>query len=130
MFQLTFVTPEKRIVLGKDLEQIWVPGFRGELNILPGHAPLTSTLVPGLLKYRLKDGEEKEMAIGWGYLQVSAEGVSVMAESAFIKDEIDRDVAQKELKEIEKRIQVESLSDEDWTVLQRRMQQLTAEISL
>ena len=50
MFSLTLVTPEKKLLTDVEIEEIIVPAFRGELNILPGHAPLMSTLGIGLLR--------------------------------------------------------------------------------
>jgi F-type H+-transporting ATPase subunit epsilon len=90
MFRLTLVTPEKKLVAGEEIEEVFVPGYRGELNILPGHAPLMTTLSTGVLRYRLK-GETTlhRVAISWGYAQVSPEGVNVLAETAERPEEID-----------------------------------------
>ena len=119
MFELNFVTPEKKIVVGRELEQVWVPGFRGELNILPGHSPLTSTLVPGVLRYKLKGEDEKQCAISWGYLQVTPHGVSVMAESSLTKDEVHTSAAVDEVKLVEKRLLEDTLTDAEWKKLER-----------
>ena len=54
MFKLTIVTPEKRILVGQEVEEVTVPAFKGELNILPGHAPLMTTLETGVMKWKLK----------------------------------------------------------------------------
>ena len=90
MFTLTLVTPEKKIVAGSEIEEVFVPGFKGELNILPGHAPLMTTLETGVLRYRLK-GETQfhTVAVSWGYCQVNPYGVNVLAETAERPDEID-----------------------------------------
>lgn len=90
MFNLTLVTPEKRLVSGQEIEEIFVPAFRGELNILAGHAPLMTTLRPGVLKYRLKgESQFHFVAISWGYCQVNPNGVNVLAETAERPDELD-----------------------------------------
>lgn len=83
MFTLTLVTPERRVVAGAEIEEVFVPGDRGELNILPGHAPLMTTLRPGIVKYRLK-GESTlhRVAVSSGYAQVNGAGVNVLAETA------------------------------------------------
>jgi F-type H+-transporting ATPase subunit epsilon len=90
MFTLTLVTPEKKILSGSEVEEVFVPAFRGELNILPGHAPLMSTLQTGVLRYRLK-GEStlKSVAISWGYCQVNPTGVNVLAETAERPEDLD-----------------------------------------
>lgn len=90
MFTLTLVTPERRILAGAEIEEVFVPGARGELNILPGHAPLMTILQTGVLKYRLK-GESTlhSVAVSWGYAQVNPHGVNVLAETAERGEDID-----------------------------------------
>lgn len=91
MFTLTLVTPQKKIVEGADLKEVFVPGFNGELEILPGHAPLVTTLAAGVLKYKLADASDyKTFAISWGYCEVTPTGlVSILAETAEAPEEID-----------------------------------------
>jgi F-type H+-transporting ATPase subunit epsilon len=90
MFTLTLVTPEKKLVAGEEIEEVFVPAYRGELNILPGHAPLMTTLSTGVLRYRLKGQSALQpVAISWGYCEVSPEGVNVLAETAERPGEID-----------------------------------------
>lgn len=83
MFTLTLVTPERKILAGAEIEEVFVPGARGELNILPGHAPMMTLLNTGILKYRLK-GESSlhSVAVSWGYAQVNPKGVNILAETA------------------------------------------------
>ncbi len=130
MFKLTFVTPEKRIVVDKDLVSVSVPAFRGMLNILPGHAPLTTALVPGHLTYLLTSGEEKTYSINWGYCQVNAAGVSVMAESAVLPSEVNRVAASAELKSIENKLATQSLDDAEYGKALLVRDQLQSELSL
>lgn len=100
MFTLTLVTPQKKILEGAEIKDVFVPAYRGELQILPGHAPLVTTLGAGVLKYSLKNSEKVEsVAISWGYCQVSATGVTVMAEVAELSQEIDVPAAEKARKE-------------------------------
>lgn len=105
MFTLTLVTPEKKLVAGEEIEEVFVPAFRGELNILPGHAPLLTTLQTGVLKYRLK-GESKlnYVAISWGYCQVNPYGVNVLAETAERPEELDVARINQALKDAEQKI--------------------------
>lgn len=90
MFLLTLVTPDKSLVKGVEVEEVFVPGFLGELNLLPGHAPLVTTLSTGILKYRLKgEARLQQVAVSWGYCQVNPTGVNVLAETAERPDDID-----------------------------------------
>ncbi len=102
MFSLSIVTPTKKLVAQAEMEEVFVPAFRGELNILPGHSPLVSTLTEGVLKYRLK-GETSlnKVAISWGYVEVTPQGVNILAETAEHKSEIDLARAKESLKRSE-----------------------------
>lgn len=90
MFSLTLVTPAKKILEKAPLKEAKVPAYRGELEILPGHAPLITTLEAGVLSYKLADNTEQRVAISWGYCEVTASGeVNVLAETAETKEEIN-----------------------------------------
>lgn len=91
---LTLVTPDKKLLTDIEVEEVFVPGYRGELNILPGHAPLMTTLSTGLLRYRLKGQSDlKTVVVSWGYAEVNPNGVLVLAETAERAEEIDQDRA-------------------------------------
>ncbi len=92
--KLTLVTPEKKLLTDTEVEEVFVPGFKGELNILPGHAPLMTTLSTGVLRYRLKASAElKSIVVSWGYCEVNPEGVLVLAETAERAEDIDQERA-------------------------------------
>ena len=130
MFKLNFATPDKKVVTDEDLEFIIIPAYAGSLDILPGHAPLMTTLEAGILEYKLKSGEHAKLAISWGYCQVSPEGVNVLAESAMAANEIDTKVVTEHLREEENRLATESLDDPQWETTQHEIARLKAELEL
>ncbi len=130
MFILNFVTPDKKVVAGQELLEITVPGFAGELNILPGHAPLMTTLDAGILRYKLKSGETKKFAISWGYCQVSVEGVNVLTETAVAADEIEVKVVAQHLQTQETKLATESMDQVEWDNTQHEIARLRAELAL
>jgi len=130
MFKLFFATPEKKVVAESELEEISLPAFSGELQILPGHAPLMTTLDAGILRYKLKNGESQNLAISWGYCQISSDGVTVLAETAVNAQEIDSKVVQKHLLENENLMLNQSLDDKQWEKAQHEIARLRAEIEL
>lgn len=66
----------------------------GELGILPGHTPLLGELVEGgIVKVTTTDGETVTAAVFGGFLSVTGEKVSVLAESAELAEEIDPQAA-------------------------------------
>ena len=131
MFKLNIVTPQKKLVTDMETEEVFVPANRGQLDILPGHSPLVSTLHEGVLSYRLKgDSQYHDVAISWGYVQVTPEGVSILAETAQSKDEINLDEAQKELVEAEKSLSRDDITPEDIEEIQSTMRQAEAKITV
>jgi F-type H+-transporting ATPase subunit epsilon len=70
----------------------------GELGILPGHTPLLGQLADGgVVLIRQEGGEELVVAAHGGFLSVTEEGVSVLAEVAEVSTEIDVDRARRAL---------------------------------
>lgn len=130
MFKLNFVTPDKKVVTDQELLEITVPAFAGELNILPGHAPLMTTLDAGILRYKLKNGESKKFAISWGYCQVSVEGVNVLTETALASDEIETKAVAQHLQVQEAKLATESMDQIDWDNTQHEVARLRAELAL
>jgi F-type H+-transporting ATPase subunit epsilon len=130
MFKLYFAAPDKKIVSDMDLEEITLPGNAGELNILPGHAPLMTTLSAGILSYKLKNGESARMAISWGYCQISSDGVTVLAETAVHGHDLDEKVLLKELKHFEDTMATQSLDDDQWEKTNLEIARLRAEMNL
>jgi F-type H+-transporting ATPase subunit epsilon len=131
MFKLFLVTPESKIVADQDLEALTIPAHKGQLNILPGHASLTTTLEPGILTYKLKGSEEQvRFAISWGYCQVTPESVQVLIENATSKKEVDLDLAKRSLAEEDSKLLNVELDNKSWDKTQKQIARLRAEIEL
>lgn len=131
MLKLNFVTPEKSLVVNRELEEILLPGFRGELDILNGHAPMLTTMEPGILKFKLKgDSFYSKYAISWGYCQVSTDSVNVLAETAIESSKVDLKVVKEHLKTYENRLMTETLDDQNYQDVTHEIDRLKAEIEL
>ena len=78
--RLEVVTAERE-VYADDVDMVIAPGGEGELGILPRHAPLLTTLQPGVMRLK-KDGGETIMAVSGGFLQVFRDRVLVLADTA------------------------------------------------
>jgi len=99
---LEVVTPERK-VLSEKTSSIIVPAIEGYLGILPNHAPMISGLEPGVVKYKVA-GEYKKMAISGGFLEVSDNKASILANTAEMAEEIDVKRAQAAKERAEKRL--------------------------
>ena len=103
---LIVVTPERKVV-ETETDQVEVPGELGYLGILPGHAPLISLLKTGVLKYRDSRGD-KSLAISAGFLEVSNDTVSVLADLAEEPADIDPAKAEKDRVQAEEELKTAS----------------------
>ncbi len=102
MLKLTLVTPLKKLAVDLAVDEVFVPGFRGELNILDGHSPLVTTLSTGVLRYKEAGSSEfKTAAVSWGYLEVHNNTITILAETAEFPEEIDIARAEEALKKAE-----------------------------
>ena len=109
--QLEVVTPERR-VLSESVETVVAPGLGGELGILPGHTPLISQLQTGVLSYN-EDGTTFQLHVSGGFVEISDDKVSVLAEIAECPEEIDAARARAAREIAEKRLSGQSGTDID-----------------
>jgi len=117
--QLEVVTPERR-VLAESAEMVTVPGFGGELGILPGHTPLISRLQTGVLSY-VKEGRTQQLHVSGGFVEVNDDRVSVLAEIAERPEEIDAARARLAREHVEKRLS-------NWTGLEEDFEKARVEL--
>ena len=101
--RLELVTPDKGDVLSKDINMLIVRSTAGELGILPRHANLLTELLPHAMKIK-SDGGETFVAIGGGFMEVTPEQITILADSAELPENIDVDRAKAALKRAEERI--------------------------
>src|SRR3972149_11819698 len=93
-FKFELVSPERLLVSG-DVEQVLVPGAEGDMTVLAYHAPLLTTLRPGLLDIGYPGGEHKRYFIRGGFAEIGPSGLTVLAETAIDLVELDaRQLAQ------------------------------------
>jgi F-type H+-transporting ATPase subunit epsilon len=85
---LQIITPERVVFAEDGVESVTLPGSEGELTVLPSHAPLMTELSPGPLTFR-KGGQDIDVAVAGGFLEVRDDKVVVLADTAERSDEID-----------------------------------------
>lgn len=129
MFSLNLVTPEKKLVTDLEIEEVLVPAYKGQLDILPGHAPLMTTLATGLLKYRAKGSTQFEtVVVSWGYMEVHPDGVVVLADLAESAAEIDRARAEEQLKAAKAGLVDPLLENDQMIMLQHKLEKAQARL--
>ena len=129
MFKLTIVTPERKLMVDLAVEEVTIPGFAGELNVLPGHAPLITILQTGIMKWRIPGQDRQHIAVvSGGYCQVGPEGVNVLANALDLPEEIDVTKATAKLSVDEKKLLNDTLDDVDWEETQMEVARARADI--
>lgn len=88
-FQFELVSPE-RLLLSEEVEQVVVPGLEGDFAVLAKHAPLMSTIRPGVLSVDGATGNREFVLLG-GFADVRPDGLTVLAEEAYPRAEVDRE---------------------------------------
>lgn len=85
--QFDLVSPERRLA-SFAAREVQIPGAEGDLTAMPDHAPLITTLRPGLLKATGPEGDSAFVVTG-GFAEVTAGAASVLAERAVAVEEAD-----------------------------------------
>ena len=116
---LSIVTPEKQLV-SEEVDQVNVPGTEGDLGILHDHAPILTLLRSGQLSYE-KEGETIVLVVSGGYLEVTDNRVTVLAETGEFLHEIDRERAELAKADAEKRLSETDISEEEYIETQKKL---------
>lgn len=108
--KLEIVTPEA-VTFSEDVEMVTLPGIEGEMGIYPEHVPLMTQVVPGEIIVR-KDGRDSYLAVGEGFVEITAARVSILTDMAVKADSIDEAKAEEAKRRAEARLK-EKLSAEE-----------------
>lgn len=87
--QFDLVSPE-RILSSVQVNQVQIPGADGDMTAMPDHAPIITTLRPGIVRVSGPDGDSDYVVTG-GFAEISADAVSLLAEQAVPRDELTQE---------------------------------------
>ena len=116
---LTVVTPEKELV-SEEVDQVNAPGSEGDFGVLYDHAPILTNLRSGQLSYE-NDGETTALVISGGYLEVTDNRVTILAETGEFLHEIDRERAERARSQAEEKLSNPDLSEEEFSETQKKL---------
>ena len=101
--RLEVVTPEKQVV--NEMAQIvMAPGSLWEFGVLTGHTPFLTTLKTGIVRYTDAEGTERYVFVNGGFAEALPNKVTILAESAEKREDIDLDRAKAAQERAEKRL--------------------------
>jgi F-type H+-transporting ATPase subunit epsilon len=97
--QFELVTPE-RLLISEMVEMVVVPGTEGNFGVLPGHAPLISSIRPGTIDVYEGQTITRRIFVVSGIAEVTPERCTVLADEAMSPDELDRGAIEAELQTV------------------------------
>ena len=97
------VSPE-RLLLSEEAEMVTLPGTEGEFGVLPGHAPVISTLKPGIIDVKGGTAGDSRFFVMGGFAEVNPTKLTVLAEEAIPMAEVDAAALDQRIKNTEEDI--------------------------
>ena len=88
-FKFELVSPE-RLLVSEEVESVIIPGADGEMTVMARHAPVMSTIKPGVVTVRPISGAEQRYVVFGGFADILPDGCTLLAESAVAVKDIDR----------------------------------------
>lgn len=102
---LEIVSPE-RLLKDAEVAMVVVPGADGEFTALPQHAPMMSTIRPGVIEIFASESSEAErLFVKGGLAQISPAGLTILAEETLVLDDVDRADLAKQIVDMREDIQ-------------------------
>ena len=89
---VNIVSAENEIYSGT-VTQVFAPAEMGEVGIMPRHAPMLSTLKPGVVRVISQEGEEQTFFVSGGILEVQPHVVTILSDTALRASDIDESAA-------------------------------------
>jgi F-type H+-transporting ATPase subunit epsilon len=123
LLHFEFVSPESVLFSG-DVDQVDLPGSEGDLGILPGHAPLVTTLRPGIVTI-IREGAREPVVVVGGFAEVGPGGLTVLADRAVARADFDLESLASDIKDAEEDV-ADCKDDDERDRLARHLDQLRA----
>jgi len=111
---LEIVTPEKAVI-SEEAQIVVAPGTLGEFGVLIGHTPFLTSLKVGGIHYKDAGGNERYVFVSGGFAEALPDKVTILAESAERRRDIDAGRAQAALERAQKRLEQEDDGRTDFT---------------
>ena len=118
---LDFVSPESVLFSG-DVDQVDLPGAEGDMGILAGHAPLVTTLRPGIVTI-YRGGAREPVVVTGGFAEVGPTGLTVLADRAVARADFDTATLANEIKDTEEDV-ADATDEAQRDKLARHLEQL------
>ncbi len=101
MMQFDLVSPERRLVSVRATE-VRIPGMEGDMTVMPGHAPVLTTLRPGVIKVVTAEGST-DYTVSGGFAEITGDACSVLAERSVTAADMTQTVYDEMMEELRSR---------------------------
>ena len=125
--KLEIVTPDA-VTYSEEVEMVTLPGAEGEMGIYPQHVPLLTQILPGEVVIR-KDGRDRFLAIGEGFVEITGERVAIMTDMAILAENIDEAKAEEARRRAEARL-AEHIDDEESAIVSAALSHSLAQLKV
>ena len=122
-YKFELVSPE-RLLVSEDVEYVVIPGTEGEMTVMAQHAPVMTTIKPGVVTVKSVSGGEERYVVFGGFADILPDGCTLLAESATAVKDIDRDDLARRIQEAREDV-ADAQHDEDRTKAEQFLDQLT-----
>ena len=109
--QFDLVSPERRVA-SMEVSEVQIPGADGDLTAMPDHAPMITTLRPGVLRVNGSDGEKSYFVTG-GFADVAGPSATILAERAMPIEEVTGEIVEELISEAQAKVEAASESTVD-----------------
>ena len=121
-FPFELVSPERLLFTG-EVESVVVPGSEGELTVMKDHAPLMTTLKPGVVTVNEGNGRSQRLFVRGGFADVAPTGLTILAESSVPVDQLDGAKLDAEIKDAQDDV-ADASTDEGRRLATEKLDQL------
>ena len=119
-FKVEIVNPDQAFFSSEKVTEVVLPAFEGDIGILKDHISIISFLKPGIIKISINNEEEK-FYVDDGIIEFKDNQLSVLTSSIFNIKNVDKNILEKSLKEADKQLKNEELSDQNRFLISQKV---------
>lgn len=123
-FNFELVSPE-RLLLSERVSEVVLPATEGEMTVMANHAPVMTTIKPGVVTVKAADGKVSRYVVFGGFADILPTGCTLLAEAAVPVEELDRTLIEKRIEAARLELEGMAHGDEQRTRAETFLTQLT-----
>ncbi|NLS06687.1 F0F1 ATP synthase subunit epsilon [Rhizobium sp. P32RR-XVIII] len=122
-FNFELVSPE-RILLSEMVTEVVIPATEGDMTVMAHHAPTMTTIKPGIVSVRSRDGSKQDYVVFGGFADILPTGCTLLAESAVAIEDLRKDELTRRIETVKAELE-DALSEEHRSRLEHLIMELS-----